>query len=210
MTKRDKIIAVIILVLIISSLSFLFLYLNANDKINTIKKELIWDLGKALKQGSLDIGAVALFLREYCLTPYNGNVTMFEIIYPEIYATTLGTLTRSVDDMTWAAIIAMHLRDLGVKDMEKLITAINNVQERLIRISNLLAGKKLSPSDVAKIVETLDKISDVLSQLVDPVSSGQVPSDLVNQLNDLAAGLYKLDEQGAVTVSALHRILQVV
>ena len=210
MARRDKVIAVIILALIISSLSFLFLYLNANDKVNTIKKELIWDLGKALKQGSLDIGAVALFLKEYCLTPYNGNVTMFEIMHPGIYATTLGTLTRSVDDMTWAATIAMHLRDLGVKDMEKLITAINNVQERLIRISNLLAGKKLSPSDVAKIVETLDKISDVLSQLVDPVSSGEVPSNLVNQLSDLAAGLYRLGEEEAVTVSAQHSILRAV
>ncbi len=207
MNRRDKIIAIVILGLIISSLALLFLYLNTRDRVDTIRKELIWDLGKALKQGSLDIGAVAFFLNEYCVKPFNGNLTMFSIMHPGIYATTIGTLTRSVDDMTWASTIANHLYDLGMKDMYKVMTAVNEVQERLIRISNLMAGKKLDPDDVKKIADDLNKIADILNNMVDPVSSGEVPENLIKELRSTVADLYHLSVLDA-SCSAQHSILR--
>jgi len=211
MNRRDKIIAIIILALIISSLGLLFLYLDTRDKVDTIRKELIWDLGKALKQGSLDIGAVAFFLNEYCVKPFNGNLTMFKIMYPGIYATTIGTLTRSVDDMTWASTIASDLYDLGMKDMYNVMVATNEVQERLIRISNLMASLKLDPNDVKKIAEDLNKIADILNGMVDPVSSGEVPDNLVQELRNTVADLYHLSILDAsTTCSVQHSILRAV
>ncbi len=211
MNRRDKIIAVILLALIISSISLLFLYINARDKINTLREELIWDLGKALKQGSLDIGAVAFLLNKYCVKPFNGNLTMFELMHPGLYATTIGTLTRSVDDMTWASTIAYHLYDLGMKDMYKVMTAVNEVQERLIRISNLIAGKNIDPGDVRKIVDDLNKIADILSEMVNPISSGEVPDNLIHELKNTVADLYHLSILDvSTTCSAQHSILQAV
>ncbi len=211
MNRRDKIIAVILLALIISSISLLFLYINALDKMDTLRKELIWDLGKALKQGSLDIGAVAFFLNEYCVKPFNGNLTMFELMHPGLYATTIGTLTRSVDDMTWASTIAYHLYDLGMKDMFKVMTAVDEVQERLIRISNLMAGKNIDPSDVRKIAEDLNRIADILNEMVNPISSGEVPEKLIQELRNTVADLYHLSILDASTTrSAQHSISQAV
>ncbi len=211
MNRRDKIIAVILLALIVSSISLLFLYVNALDRINSLRKELIWDLGKALKQGSLDIGAVAFFLNEYCIKPFNGNLTMFEIVHPGLYATTIGTLTRSVDDMTWASTIAYHLYDLGMKDMFKVMTAVDEVQERLIRISNLMAGKNIDPSNVKKIADDLNRIADILSEMVNPISSGEVPEKLIQELRSMVADLYHLSVLDVSTTrSAQHSILQAV
>ena len=211
MNRRDKIIAVILLALIISSISLLFLYINALDRINTLRKELIWDLGKALKQGSLDIGAVAFFLNEYCVKPFNGNLTMFEIVHPGLYATTIGTLTRSVDDMTWASTIAYHLYDLGMKDMFKVMTAVDEVQERLIRISNLMAGKNIDPSNVKKIADDLNRIADILNEMVNPISSGEVPDNMIQELRSTVADLYHLSViDASTTYLAQHSILQAV
>ena len=211
MNRRDKIIAVILLALIISSISLLFLYINALDRINALRKELIWDLGKALKQGSLDIGAVAFFLNEYCVKPFNGNLTMFEIVHPGLYATTIGTLTRSVDDMTWASTIAYHLYDLGMKDMFKVMTAVDEVQERLIRISNLMAGKNIDPSNVKKIADDLNRIADILNEMVNPISSGEVPDNMIQELRSTVADLYHLSViDASTTYLAQHSILQAV
>ncbi len=211
MNRRDKIIAVILLALIISSISLLFLYINALDRINALRKELIWDLGKALKQGSLDIGAVAFFLNEYCVKPFNGNLTMFEIVHPGLYATTIGTLTRSVDDMTWASTIAYHLYDLGMKDMFKVMTAVDEVQERLIRISNLMAGKNIDPSNVKKIADDLNRIADILNEMVNPISSGEVPDNMIQELRSTVADLYHLSVLDVrTTYLAQHSILQAV
>ncbi|GEM_PF-2688618 len=211
MNRRDKIIAVILLALIISSISLLFLYINALDRINALRKELIWDLGKALKQGSLDIGAVAFFLNEYCVKPFNGNLTMFEIVHPGLYATTIGTLTRSVDDMTWASTIAYHLYDLGMKDMFKVMTAVDEVQERLIRISNLMAGKNIDPSNVKKIADDLNRIAYILNEMVNPISSGEVPDNMIQELRSTVADLYHLSVLDvSTTYLAQHSILQAV